>query len=107
MAMPVDISWNEDAVAVMRPRDCNKASGDLEVVAQGSLTCVMDTIAAGFASDIGRMRISFPDRRQPPYRYEGVEIAALLAERARSVSGARLNASAAPAATSGRPRRSR
>ncbi len=44
----MDISWNEDAVAAMRPRDCDKASGDLEVVAQGSLTRVLDTIAAGF-----------------------------------------------------------
>lgn len=107
MAMSVDISWNEDAVAVMRPRDGGKASGDLEVVAQGPLTRVIDAIAAGFASDIGRMRISFPDRRQPPFRYEGVEIAALLAERARVAAGARLNASAAAAGTSGRPRRSR
>lgn len=99
----MDISWNEDAVAAVRPRDCDKASGDLEVVAQGPLTRVLDTIAAGFAGDISRMRISFPDRRKPPYRYEGAEIAALLAERGRATTAAMLNSSAA---TFGRPRRS-
>jgi len=83
----MEISWNEDAVAAMRPRDCDKASGDLEVVAQGSLNRVLDTIAATFAGDLARMRISFPDRRKPPFRYEGTEIAALLAERARSGKG--------------------
>ena len=97
----MDISWNEDAVAAMRPRDCDKASGDLEVVAQGSLTRVLDTIAAGFAGDIARMRISFPERCKPPFRYEGAEIAALLAEHSRST------ALASSAATSGRPRRAR
>jgi len=98
----MDISWNEDAVAAMRPRDCDKASGDLEVVAQGSLTRVLDTIAAAFASDIGRMRISFPDRRKPPFRYEGTEIAALLAERARAT--AQLSSSATVNRQSRRPR---
>jgi hypothetical protein len=94
-----DISWNEDAVAVMRPRDGDK--GNLEVVAQGSLAGVLDAIAAGFASDLARMRISFPERRKPPYRYEGAEIAALLAERGRAA--AMLNASVE---TSGRRARS-
>jgi len=98
----MDISWNEDAVAAMRPRDCDRASGDLEVVVQGPLTRVLDTIAATFAGDIGRMRISFPDRRKPPFRYEGTEIAALLAERARAA--AQLSASGAAVV---RPRRSR
>jgi hypothetical protein len=98
----MDISWNEDAVAAMRPRDCDKASGDLEVVAQGSLTRVLDTIAATFASDIGRMRISFPDRRKPPFRYEGIEIAALLAERARAT--AQLSSSATINRRSRQPR---
>ena len=97
----MDISWNEDSVAAMRPRDCDKASGDLEVVAQGSLTRVLDTIAAGFAGDIARMRISFPERCKPPFRYEGAEIVALLAERNRAA------ALASSAATSGRPRRAR
>ena len=96
----MDISWNEDAVAVMRPRDGDKAGGDLEVVAQGTLARVLDAIAAGFAGDIGRMRISFPERHQPPFRYEGAEIAALMAERGRA---AMPNASPA---TSGRPGRS-
>ena len=98
----MDISWNEDAVAAMRPRDCDKASGDLEVVAQGPLVSVLDTIAAGFATDIARMRISFPERHKPPFRYEGAEIAALLAERGRAASAARFNFSE----TSGRPGRS-
>jgi hypothetical protein len=97
----MDISWNEDAVAAMRPRDCDKASGDLEVVAQGSLTRVLDTIAAGFASDIPRMRISFPERCKPPFRYEGAEIAALLAERNRAAM------LASSSTTAARPRRSR
>lgn len=79
----MEISWNEDAVAAVRPRDGDRASGDLEVVAQGSLTRVLDSIAAGFAGDIPRMRISFPERCKPPFRYEGAEIAALLAERRR------------------------
>lgn len=98
----MDISWNEDAVAAMRPRDCDRASGDLEVVAQGSLTRVLDTIAATFAGDIGRMRISFPDRRKPPFRYEGTEIAVLLAERARAAAQ-----TGSSAGTAGRSRRAR
>lgn len=93
----MDISWNEDSVAAMRPRDTDKASGDLQVVAQGPLTSVLDAIAAGFATDIGRMRISFPERRSPPFRYEGAEIAALLAERGRALRAVSLNAVAAEA----------
>jgi len=91
----MDVSWNDDAVAAMRPRDCAEA-GDLEVVAQGSLTRVLDAIAAGFASDIARMRISFPERRKPPFRYEGAEIAALLAERSRVAALATASVTAGP-----------
>lgn len=85
----MDISWNEDAVAAVRPRDGDKSNGDLEVVAQGPLAGVLDAIAAGFAGDLARMRISFPERRKPPYRFEGTEIAALLAERGRAATAAR------------------
>jgi hypothetical protein len=80
----MDIPWNDDAVAALFPRDRSKDGGELEMVAEGRLNSVIAIVAARFAGDIGRMRISFPERGKPPFRYEAEEIAVLIIEHARA-----------------------
>jgi hypothetical protein len=103
----MSIPWNDNAVAAVFPRDRSNG-GELEMVAEGRLTFVIAIIAAKYAGDIGRMRISFPDRGKPPFRYEAEEIAVLITEHARasradaegSFDGRASEAQPGPAATS-------
>jgi hypothetical protein len=99
------IPWNDNAVAAVFPRDRTNG-GELEMVAEGRLSFVIAIIAARYAGDLGRMRISFPDRGKPPFRYEAEEIAVLITEHASrpdaegSFGGRLSEAQPGPAATS-------
>jgi hypothetical protein len=78
-----DIPWRDAAVLLLR-RD--HGAGERDIVAEGTLRDLVDRIATAMAGDIPRMTISLPDRRAPPFRYEGTKIHELV--RSRNAGGA-------------------
>lgn len=73
-----DIPWSEAAVLLLRSE---QGDGDRDIVAEGSLRDVVDRVAASKVGDIPRLLISLPDRRAPPFRYDGTAIHELVRAR--------------------------
>lgn len=71
------IPWRDQAVLI-RTSAASIHDGGRAIVAEGPLHRVLD-IADGFAGDeIERHYITLPDRRVPPFRFEGEAIRNLL-----------------------------
>ena len=71
------IPWHEHAI-VVRQREDDRS--EREEVRSGSLREVIEWIENS-RLDHGRLTVSLPDRRVPPYRYDGRPIAELIASR--------------------------
>ena len=70
--MPVP--WNDEVTATI------DVGGDRQIITQGMLRLVVPLLAARAASEHAQILLSFPDRRSPPFRYEGSDIIGLAAE---------------------------
>ena len=73
-----DIPWRDAAVLLLRSEH---DSAERDIVAEGSLRDVVDRIAASKVGEIPRLIISLPDRRAPPFRYDGAAIHELVRAR--------------------------
>lgn len=93
----MSIPWRDQA-ALIRTSGASIHDGGRVIVAEGPLHYLLD-LADSFAGDeIGRHYITLPDRRAPPFRFEGEAIRNLLGRLDRPGALDLLNARCAAAA---------
>ena len=73
----MDIPWKEQATVVRTGRG-HHASDDNEMLFEGPLIVVAAAIRKLPATERQRLRVSFPNRRVPPYSVQGAPLKQLL-----------------------------
>lgn len=91
--MAKQIPWREEAVLV-RTTGASVQDGGRVIVGEGPLFRLLDIADALPPAEIGRYFITLPDRRTPPFRFEGEAIVRLLGRMDRPGALALLNARA-------------
>ena len=71
------IPWRDDAVLI-RTSNAGIHDGGRAIVAEGPLYRLLDTADLLDPDELGRHYITLPDRRTPPFRYDGAAIRTLL-----------------------------
>jgi hypothetical protein len=67
------VPWDDEVTASI------DVDGGRQIITQGPLRLVVPLLAARSAAERNRIVIAFPDRRVPPFRYDGAYIDALAA----------------------------
>ena len=73
----MDIPWEEQATVVRTGRGYNE-SDDSEMLFEGPLIIVAAAIRKLSVTERQRLRVSFPNRRVPPYSVQGAPLKQLL-----------------------------
>lgn len=94
--MTKQIPWSEAAVLI-RTNGASVHEGGRVIVGEGPLYQLLDIADALAPKDVERHYIALPERRTPPFRYEGDAIVQLLGRMDRPGTLALLNARGASA----------